>query len=874
MGNTRISKPSIQSPHWSDSLPVKFSIIQFIIASLIIISSVWLLFTIEKSHQLQAQVTLSQNQGLAIVARLQQTTSGIESLAVSMASLGEIYRHNSEVLEQSIPALLDKNGKFDLIAGGGIWPEPGSFDAAKTHHSLFWARNSALELERIDDYNRLNGPGYHSENWYKPTRFYPSGTTYWSETYVDPYTDEAMITASVPMWAEYQFTGASTVDVTLSGLGHFFHQAMNENQGYMFALDHSNKVLVSPIEEGQDTVFDDRALFKPFANFTAENPIYEPINKKLIELDSSLIATSQENPAYNRSQLADLMSTTHVSQREKLTALINLNAKGKPKSTTLVASFELGHDPILGEPTLVSVFLMPKTFWKIVLVTPLSSLNDKANIIAARMGLYLLLMQLAALILLFILQHKLFIRPISRMVNALQGNQVAKLELEAAISKDELGQLARAFISRNQQLEVAFASLDASNLALEEQLTVQRLAQTELKLRKAQLNSLLNSSQNLISIKDIDGSYILINDRFCEIIGVERCNVIGTRDSQIFPSHIAELILKHDRAVLDTQSPLSFEQPIPSVQGEIIYQVTKFPIKDDDGNITSIGSMAFEISSQKLISQELQEKNVSLNLELAKLAHRLSVTEQESHQQQQLINRLEFTILKLNNLQQVEVKNHELFPQLFATLIKQHTREQNSMLSLICNYKAGSEQSNIDEIIDRLTEHTDKLRHFEHLIVSKDMAIKSINLSHYLSHLLVVLDAQLSEQHVEASIDCDSKLTVNGSSWDLLLIFYSLLNNCLSHAFTGSGKPNRISIRAELADEDLLITVEDNGRGIPQDRLKLLKEQLASNAYAGTLSSLNAWLASELSGTLKIDSEFNEFTRVSCRFPHERAGNG
>lgn len=144
MGNSKISKPSIQALHWSDSLPVKFSFIQFIIASLIIISSVWILFTIEKSHQLQAQITLSQNQGLAIVAKLQQTTSKIESLAVSIASLGEIYRHDGQVLEKSIPALLDKNGKYDLISGGGIWPEPASFDETKQLDSLFWGQKQSI----------------------------------------------------------------------------------------------------------------------------------------------------------------------------------------------------------------------------------------------------------------------------------------------------------------------------------------------------------------------------------------------------------------------------------------------------------------------------------------------------------------------------------------------------------------------------------------------------------------------------------------------------------------------------------------------------------------------------------------------------------
>ncbi|QWL04437.1 hypothetical protein, partial [Shewanella indica] len=77
---------------------------------------------------------------------------------------------------------------------------------------------------------------------------------------------------------------------------------------------------------------------------------------------------------------------------------------------------------------------------------------------------------------------------------ALRENNPARLELDARDREDELGILAGSFISRTRQLETTMASLDASNLALEQQLEVQYKAQQVLKIRTEQLNALMNHS--------------------------------------------------------------------------------------------------------------------------------------------------------------------------------------------------------------------------------------------------------------------------------------------------------------------------------------------------------------------------------------------
>ena len=165
-------------------------------------------------------------------------------------------------------------------------------------------------------------------------------------------------------------------------------------------------------------------------------------------------------------------------------------------------------------------------------------------------------------ILLFLLQHRLFITPIE-IVQALKRNDSASIELKAKDSHDEIGLLAKTFLSRTQQLEVAMASLDASNLALEQQLQSQNLFQLELKAIRTTKGFALKFSQNLIYVKDLQCKYILVNDKYCEILGIERRRIIGASDFEVFPSQFAHEYQQNDRRVLHNNEAINFEEAIP-----------------------------------------------------------------------------------------------------------------------------------------------------------------------------------------------------------------------------------------------------------------------------------------------------------------------
>ncbi|QFU22504.1 PAS domain-containing protein [Shewanella eurypsychrophilus] len=855
--------------HWLSSLPFKFSIVQFCIAGLIITSSIWLILSIEKKHHQETQLSLSQNLGLTIVAQLQQTTSKIEALAASLGSMGSTYAGSSDQLKKIVPALLNTDGQQFLIEGGGIWPEPGAFDATKHRNSYFWARDKHNKFELINGYNNTNGSGYHSELWYKPTRFYPKGTTYWSDAYIDPYTDETLITASVPMWLKHEFIGVSTIDLALSSLKAFFEK-LALHQGYLFALDGNNNLLAHPAEFDElDTGKPSPYLSHPFSHFTQEQPAYISLQKEIEKIDALFIAKTDQGKNYDKTQLEALLQTVDPSKRARLSALINANAQGMSPNSERTSSFVLNNDPLLKQPVLVSVFHMPRTYWKIILVTPLGEVGNQEHAIAAKIGIFLLLSQLIALVILFIFQHRLFIKPISSMVQSLQQGNIAKLELSANQRQDEIGQLAKAFTSRNQQLEIAYASLDASNLALEQQLEMQKHAQEQLKAHKDQLNDLLNASQNLICIKNTEGFYSLVNDKFCEVLGIERDKIIGAKDRDLFPSHIAEIIASHDRIVINNESPQSFEQPIPTNQGEITYLITKYPIQDQEGQIIALGAMAFDVSSIKDINEKLTLRGEELSNQLI---HR----EMQIQHLQMTLDKVEQSSISIDKhkeqsrrLQDIGIHNQRLMPQLIAELLRQQLVEHELIFTKLRSKGALNQAKLEQELTQLITQQTDKLRHLLYLVVPQSEQIRSVHIKQFIEHLLAVVEPQLDEHQIQCQLNCPDQMTLQISPWTLLILLYKLLLNTIEHAFGQAAmandkqSANKLEITVVKYEQSLQIVIKDNGVGLSPLQLDELNQNIQSN-NEGSLAELALWLRMEFNGELTVTSEAGQYTEVKC----------
>jgi hypothetical protein len=180
-----------------------------------------------------------------IVTNLQTQLNHAQTLAISLARMGENLSHNSNSDKKSLNRFLQQAKNNINIAGGGIWPEEYLYNKQKKLASFFWARDSSNNFIFIDDYNQDNPKSYHNEDWYKPLKKANKDTIYWSEPYKDPYTNVAMVTVSVGMYKENTFIGISTIDVALTGIEELISEQTGAFDGYTYLVDNKHNIIVN-----------------------------------------------------------------------------------------------------------------------------------------------------------------------------------------------------------------------------------------------------------------------------------------------------------------------------------------------------------------------------------------------------------------------------------------------------------------------------------------------------------------------------------------------------------------------------------------------------------------------------------------------------
>jgi PAS domain S-box-containing protein len=850
---------------WRKSLPFKISAVQLIITFMLISSTLWLILSVQRQQQLEQQQRVNLSYGQIMVSRLIEATSQIEELAMSIGNLAKLYRNDHQQLQLSVPVVLDLERQRELVISGGIWPEPGAFDTSATGTSFFWARNSLGKLAYNSDYNRDGAIDYRQQDWYKPLRHFPSTQAFWSKSYRDPYTQEAMVTASVPMWHSHEFIGVATVDMSLNGIARHLTQGPQNLAGYVITLDRNNNIIFFPHKSATR-----QYSLMSFKQLSNEQPQYRALYRRLTRKQSA----GDEQRPQSRAGNADLGATTTLtSMADNDSAdLLHKGVGNSPLAPYLLHQFQLPRDTLLGTAALVSVYLMPNTQWKVIAFTPLTSFEHDAKLVTGEVGLYLILIQLLALLLLFLLQRKLFIAPVSEIVTALVGNNAQTLELEASQREDEIGALAKAFIARTKQLETTMAELDASNNALEDQLRMQHEAKQELNKYKDQLTALLRSSEHLIYIKALDGRYLLVNDKYCEVLGIEKHQLLQASDRELFPAILAKIFHDNDQRVLNANKTISFEEPIPTTHGNVVYLMTKFSILDKEEQPNAIGAIGIDLSAKKQLESQYIRVKKEARLDSQAQTQRINSLKRQLSELTLQQTRLVLAMGKGSQLRSSNLNSNHLMQELMTELISQLMHVQDELIVGLCTLSEHYSDPRLDDFMSRMTKQADWLRHAFQLLGNQQNGVKPLHLSQILFHIAQLIGPQFDRQGVTLLIHCEPHILVEGNAWHYLLLFYRLLINSLHHAFSDPAlgrlcEQKQIELRIERRSHFLEIDIEDNGRGLSEESERQLQRALDAQQCIGTLSNLAVWLQTQLQGELSISSPPEKGCRIHCHIP-------
>ena len=181
------------------------------------------------------------------------------------------------------------------------------------------------------------------------------------------------------------------------------------------------------------------------------------------------------------------------------------------------------------------------------------------------------------------------------------------------------GSIRRAIAEVRTRLEHARAEVEVRRLNAElEQRVLERTVQLEaanraladreraLSQSEERLNAVLEHSPAIISLKDVDGRYLFVNQQFERSLRLKRTAVVGRTVHEVFPARLAAIYEAHDKETLTRREPVTLEEPALQ-EGEVrVLSASRFPLLDLDGEPYALCLIATDITHRKVAEDEIK----------------------------------------------------------------------------------------------------------------------------------------------------------------------------------------------------------------------------------------------------------------------------
>ena len=132
-----------------------------------------------------------------------------------------------------------------------------------------------------------------------------------------------------------------------------------------------------------------------------------------------------------------------------------------------------------------------------------------------------------------------------------------------------------------------------------------RRAEEALRVSEERLQDIVDNTSAVISVKDLDLRYLLVNREYERRHRVRRDQIRGKTDFDILPQDVAEAVRDNDLRVIEAGVSIQFEEAVPSDGGEHLYVSAKFLLRDQTGKPYAVCGIATDITALKR-AEEMQ----------------------------------------------------------------------------------------------------------------------------------------------------------------------------------------------------------------------------------------------------------------------------
>ena len=175
----------------------------------------------------------------------------------------------------------------------------------------------------------------------------------------------------------------------------------------------------------------------------------------------------------------------------------------------------------------------------------------------------------------------------------------------------------------------------------------------------------------------------------------------------------------------------------------------------------------------------------------------------------------------------------------------------------------------IENETDRLVLLVNELLDFSKLAAkTTSLRIEDVKVSEFLCEIRNQMNPRAQRQGITLKLELENDFAlIKADRNRLKQVMINILDNSLKYTQDGG----QIKISAQLKKEEILISIEDTGRGIPEDELNRVKERFYKGSTSFSGSGLGLAICDEIirlhNGRLEISSILGEGTKVDIFLP-------
>jgi len=132
------------------------------------------------------------------------------------------------------------------------------------------------------------------------------------------------------------------------------------------------------------------------------------------------------------------------------------------------------------------------------------------------------------------------------------------------------------------------------------------------------LREFLRNATGPVAVKDLNGRFVLTNDKFAEIHGLTPEQLAGTEIAALYPPEKVRFFEEQDRRMLAAGVTTQNEVQATRRDGTVMdLLTTRFPIRDDRGVMFAIGTINTDVGGLKKVEAELRAHRDNLEAVVA-----------------------------------------------------------------------------------------------------------------------------------------------------------------------------------------------------------------------------------------------------------------